>query len=156
MQESLRKTNVSLDEMMAEVEAQLDLARSMGLKIPYMDTHMGVGWVGGLEPRLRDLATSEGIIFSHDAVHGLPRPEGEFPNLVERTVAALKAAEPGTYLIVGHPCYDRVDVRMFGHKGLEPSKEGINRDWQRRIFMDREILDCCAEIGVEPIRYSDI
>jgi len=152
----LNENNPDIQEMLAEVQAQLDLARARGLKIRYMDTHMGVGWVCGLDTELRKMAKREGLIFSHDVVQGLPRPQGEFANHVERVVAALRAASPGTYLLVGHPAYDRVDVRMFGHEGLEAGREGINRDWQRRMFMDQEVLDCCRELGIRPIRYTEI
>ena len=152
---ALNDNHPKLDELVAEVQAQLDLARAGGLDIKYMDTHMGVSWVGGLKEPLEKLAEREGLIYSHIAASGLPRLEGEFANPVQALIARLDAAEPGTYVVVGHPCYDRVDVRMFDHAGLKES-QGVARDWQRRIFMDQEILDYCRKKGVVPIRYDEI
>jgi predicted glycoside hydrolase/deacetylase ChbG (UPF0249 family) len=152
--QALSDNHPKLGEMLAEVQAQLDLARSSGLDIRYMDTHMGVSWVGGPKQPLEGLAEREGLVYRPAAGH-LPRLEGDFANPVEALIARLDTAEPGTYIIVGHPCYDRVDVRMFAHAGLEES-QGVARDWQRRIFMDRRVLDYCREGGVEPIRYDEI
>jgi len=152
---ALNDNNPKVEEMLAEVQAQLDLARAEGLDIRYIDTHMGVGWINGLGEKLVELAEREGVLYPRDSVKGLPRVEGEFENPVDALIARLDAAEPGTYLIVGHPAYDRADVRMFDHAGLKES-QGIARDWQRRIFMDRKILDYCEETGVVPIRYTEI
>jgi hypothetical protein len=82
--------------------------------------------------------------------------EGEFADVVERLIARLEAAEPGTYLIVGHPCYDTEDVRRFHHAGMVPGTEGLNRDWQRRMFMDPRIVEFVAARSIEPIRYSQV
>ena len=153
--QALNDNKPDLEQMVAEVQAQLDLARAKGLEVSYMDTHMGVGWVAGLEARLRELGDREGLLYSHIVVSGLPRVEGTFADPVAALIARLDAAQPGTYVVVGHPCYDRADVRMFDHAGLKES-QGVARDWQRRIFMDKKVLDYCRKKGVEPIRYTEI
>ena len=154
--QALNDNNPKLEEMVAEVQAQLDLARARGLDIGYIDTHMGVGWVGDLSESVVEMAEREGVLYPRGTVSGLPRIEGEFESPVEAMIARLEAAEPGgTYVVVGHPAYDRVDVRMFDHPGLKES-QGVARDWQRRIFMDQKVLDYCSANGVQPIRYTDI
>jgi predicted glycoside hydrolase/deacetylase ChbG (UPF0249 family) len=153
--QALYDNNPSLDEMVAEVQAQLDLARTSGLDIRYMDTHMGVSWVGGLKEPLERLAEREGLTYANIPAGHLPRLEGRFADPVEALIARLDAAEPGTYIVVGHPCYDRVDVRMFDHPGLK-EPQGIARDWQRRMFMDPRVIDYCRANAVQPIRYDEI
>ncbi len=153
--QALNDNGPKTEELVAEVQAQLDLAHKCGLDIRYMDTHMGVSWVGGLKEPLLEMAEREGLVYANLPVGHLARAEGEFANPVDALIARLDAAEPGTYIIVGHPCYDRADVRMFDHAGLTES-QGIARDWQRRIFMDRKVLDYCRENGVVPIRYDEI
>ncbi len=153
--QALNDNGPKTEELVAEVQAQLDLARQCGLDIQYMDTHMGVSWVGGLKEPLLEMAEREGLVYANLPVGRLARVEGEFANPVDALIARLDAAEPGTYIIVGHPCYDRVDVRMLDHAGLKES-QGVARDWQRRIFMDRKVIDYCRETGVEPIRYDEI
>ena len=51
------------DEILAEIKAQLDLARSQGLDIGYMDTHMAFSWFDGLEVHLSAFAKSEGLVY---------------------------------------------------------------------------------------------
>jgi len=137
-----------LDEMLAEIEAQLEVARSHGLDIAYVDTHMTVRLSCGLEEPLKELARREGLVYGYD-VPWLPDVEGEFADRVEKFIAQLEAAAPGTYIGLGHPTYDRPDVDMF-----RPG-EGANRDWDRRIFTDPRVLDYSAANGVVPIRYTE-
>ncbi len=153
--QALNDNHPKTEELLAEVQAQLDLARRSGLDVKYMDTHMGVSWVGELKEPLLELAEREGLVYANLPVGHLARVEGEFDNPVDALIARLDAADPGTYIIVGHPCYDRVDVRMFGHAGLGES-QGVARDWQRRIFMDPKVVEYCRQNGVEPIRYDEI
>ncbi len=151
----LHERGVDVEEIKAEIKAQLDLARSRGVNIEYVDTHMGFGWLGDLDEWKRDFARREGLLRQWD-IPGLPRAEGEFDNMVDAFIARLDAAPPGTYLTVGHPGYDAEDMRRFGHGSDTTDRVALERDWQRRMFMDRKVLDYCAANGVEPVRYSDV
>lgn len=142
------------DEMMAEIAAQLELARARGLDIVYIDCHMGFSWIADLEERVPRFAEREGLIYRPEGLSRLPDGQGEFENPVQELIGRLEAAEPGTYLIVGHPGYDNEEMARLGHEGSRDV--GRRRDWQRRIFMDREVIDYCAANGVEPIRFTDL
>jgi predicted glycoside hydrolase/deacetylase ChbG (UPF0249 family) len=52
-----------LEQMVAEVRAQLHKARAAGMRIDYIDEHMGVGWVRGLRQEIIQLADREGLRF---------------------------------------------------------------------------------------------
>ena len=145
---ALEDNGARLEEMLAEIAAQLEAARSHGLNIAYVDTHMSVRFSCGLEEPLKELARREGLVYGYE-VPWLPPVEGRFANRVEEFVAQLAAAEPGTYLAVGHPTYDRLDVEMFS------PGQGPKRDWDRRMFTDPPVLDYCAAHGVVPIRYTE-
>jgi len=153
---ALHENGADPGEMMAEVEAQLALARSEGLGVRYVDSHMGFTWIADMDARLARFAEREGLIYRPKDVGRLPAVEGEFDNPVDELVARLSAAPPGTYVLVGHPCYDTEEVRRFYHPGIEPGSQGPNRDWQRRMFMDPEVLECCEANGIQPIRYTEI
>ena len=43
--QALHENNPRLEEVMAELKAQLDKARELGFDIKYADMHMGFGWV---------------------------------------------------------------------------------------------------------------
>ena len=152
---ALRDNGPDPDQIMAEIRAQLVLARAKGFGIDYMDCHMGFTWVvDGLEETIAALAEREGLVFRPAGISRLPEVEGEFADVVEGAVARLKAAGPGTYMLVGHPGYDREDMALFGHDGYRGV--GIERDWERRMFMDPRIVDCCREAGIEAIAYTEI
>jgi len=152
----LHERGASVKEMTAEVRAQLDRARASGLKICYMDQHMGVGWLPGLREELSRLAEQEGLIESDRAARGLPPVKGSFSDRADRLIACLRSAPPGIYLVVGHPGYDRPDMRGFIHEGLKEGQVARERDADRRMFMDRKVLDYCAANGVQPIRFTEI
>lgn len=143
------------DEMMREIQAQLEMARAHGLDIAYIDTHMGFGWVRGIGDRVKKLASEQGLL-TWDNVLRLPRPDGEFDSAVHRVIAGLKAAEPGTYLIVGHPVYPEQDVLDLVTDPARGRQVAADRDWQRRMFMDPDILDFCEAHGVEAARFTDV
>lgn len=155
--QALRDNKPDYDELVAELKAQLDLARSEGLKISYMDTHMAFSWFDGLEPHLNAFAESEGLIYRPEGLSRLPRIEGDFADPVERLVATLDAAEPGeTYIVVGHPCYDEGDIQQMTYGDHKPGEIARERDWQRRMFMDDRIIGYFHKNGVQPITYEEL
>jgi predicted glycoside hydrolase/deacetylase ChbG (UPF0249 family) len=153
---ALQERQASGDEMIAEVRAQLDLARARGLDVRYVDQHMGVGWLAGLAERISRLAEEEGLIESGKAVRGLPRADGGSADRAGELLARLAAAASGTYLFVTHPGYDRPDMRRFRHEGLAEGQVARERDADRRAFTDQRVLDYCAANGVQPIRFTEI
>jgi len=146
--------HAAVGELIAEVQAQLDLARARGFNIEYMDEHMLVGAVPGLRNELDSLGDREGLDHSHLSLAALPSVEGEFESPLKRFIARLGAAEPGTYMVVGHPCYDTEEVRRLWTG--RPVPVGHMRDWERRYFMDPEVLEYCSARGIEAIRFTDL
>ncbi len=151
----LHEMGADPDEMMREIEPQLQLARSRGLDVAYIDTHMGFGWIRDVGEKVKQFARQQGLL-TWDRVDRLPRPEGEFDNPVRAFLAAIESARPGTYLIVGHPVYPAEDVVALVHDPARGKQIAEDRDWQRRIFMDPQVLDFCAANGVEPVRFTDV
>ncbi|MGD0089721.1 MAG: ChbG/HpnK family deacetylase [Planctomycetota bacterium] len=147
--------HASLDEMAAELAAQLSRLRALGLKIAYLDQHMGLGWLPGLGAKLSALARSAGLLEADQLVKSLPGA-GRHGTHAEDLIARLKAAPPGTYVAVGHPCYDDAETRAFAGIGMPEGQIGVDRDGQRRMFLDSAVLECCRELGVEPIRYTEV
>ena len=154
----LHQHGPSVEEMMAEVEAQLQRARDRGLNLEYLDEHMGVGWLPGLRERLADLCRREGLVDAH-AVPGLPRAgDGSGDDLVAVWSARMDAAvtTPGAYVLVTHPGFDADDMRAFAHAGLAPGQIARERDSERRALQDPRLLQACQARGIQVIRYSDV
>lgn len=144
-----------IQEVMEELQAQLDRLRKLGFDIRYADMHMGFGWVlDGLDEEFDRWCEQEHVLNSSNFSQRLPRVDAE-GDPVEQLIAQLAAAEPGQYLIVGHPAYDNEEMRQLGHDGYPGDFIGPERDWQRRIFMDERILHACREHAVSAIRYDE-
>jgi predicted glycoside hydrolase/deacetylase ChbG (UPF0249 family) len=150
----LKERGFDLEEAVAEVQAQLDRMRGLGLQPAYLDEHMGVGWLPGLRERLAALAEREGLVPAHQFPH-LPMAEGAGGGEVERWTASLAAAAPGTYVLITHPGFDDVEMRRFGHAGLEPGQVARERDAERQALIDPRLAEACRELSVQFMRYTE-
>jgi hypothetical protein len=154
---ALAKHKPNLDEILAELKAQLERARAKGLDVRYMDEHMGFDWFEGLPVRLAAFAKAEGLIYRPKGLTPLADVKGEFADPVERFIARLDAAEPGkTYLVVTHPAYDDAEMRAMCYGDEKPGKIARERDWDRRLYTEPRILEYCKQHDVEPIRFTDL
>ncbi len=158
--QSLYANAPRLEHMQREVRAQLEKARAAGLDIAYLDEHMGVGWINGLANWLHDFCEHEGLIcnralLDQGRLKRLPQmPPGTDP--VHTLIAQLGAAAPATYLLVGHPVYKTPEMLAAHMPEEAPGVQANARDWQRRMFMDAEILDYTRSHAIQAIRYTDI
>lgn len=151
----LHERNAPLEQMIAEVRAQLDLARQVGFDIRYIDQHMGVGWVNGLDEAITELARQEGLI------KGSSGPWRRFEKIDKdlpphrRLAQQLATAQPGTYLVVGHPLLaEDADAREICREGNPPGSIADDRENQRLMFMDQAVLDVVKRRDIQPIRYD--
>lgn len=149
--------NPPLEEMLAEVRAQLDRARQVGFDIRYLDTHMGVGWINGLGEALEELVRQEGLVNGFaGSWDRLARPKEDLP-LPQLVRQMLDSAGPGTYLLVGHPLYaGDPDARAICRGSDPPGSVAENREYQRRMFTDPDVLEVVARRGIQPIRYDEL
>jgi hypothetical protein len=153
----LHHRGLTADTILPEIRAQLDRLREVGFDVSYIDEHMGFGWVGGLGDALGDLAAHEGLIYRMD-LKRLPRPDaaiapGDHPG---RLLEQLRRAEPGTYLVVGHPAYDDEEMRAVERLGEGAGDVARDRNLQRLQFVRADILTLCRDRGIVPIRYDGL
>lgn len=111
----LHERGFSIDEAMAEVAAQLAKARGAGLRIAYLDEHMGVGWIG-LADRLRHFALQESLVYADDVPYLDESYGGEGP--------AVRVFHPGSD--------DDPIMAGFIHVGLTPGQVHAERIADRR------------------------
>lgn len=142
-------------EILAEMQAQLDLVRSLGFSPVFADVHMGFTWVAaGLEEALDDWCARNGLLNAGRTYRPLPEVKTT-GDPVERLIASLEAAAPGQYSLIGHPAYDDEEMRALGHSGYPGEAVAASRDWERLLFTDPRILRYCREQGVVPIRHDE-
>ena len=149
------------DALMAEVAAQYELLVNLGFRITYVDEHMGVGEIAGLAGRLDAFARERGLINSGSllasgmltAVPGwsgpAEHPGTEFADQLAQTGA-------GTYLLVGHPATKDEEMQRIRRDGDTAGSVAVDRNRERRMLMDIEIVDYCENVEIELLRYSDL
>lgn len=151
---------VKLDEVMAEVQAQLARARAAGLPIAYLDTHCCFEWFEhfAMGARLREFARAEGLVIDRD-LPGLPPVAGEFANDCARLIAQLEAAPPGCYKLVCHLGRDDDAMRALLPSWIaDPQPGAVARDRaaEAALLTDPALIDYCRTHGVACIRYTDL
>lgn len=159
--ESLEAARPDLDAVMQEVAAQLDLLQNLGFAISYLDEHMGIGRIPGLAERLLAFADEHGLIanrrlFDSGALARLPGFQMPAEHPGTEMADQLANVPAGTYLLVGHPATKDDEFARFKLPGRPAGEEAINRNRQRRMFMDIEIVDYCENVGIELCRYCDV
>ncbi len=146
------------EEILAELGAQLALARAHHLDVRYLDTHMGFGWIDGVDAGLADLARREGLVY-RPAIDGhlRPYPPDEWTgDPVDWLVEQLRQTAGGTWLSVIHPGIDAPDMQRLGHEGLAPGEVARRRDAERRAWCDPRLLEYCRQAPVELVRYDEV
>jgi len=151
----LHEREVPLEDMVLELEAQLARLRELGADPVYVDRHMGVGWVNGLDDAIAELCRREGLIDSVAVPRQqVPMPEGG--GQVERALARIRAMDDDTVdLLVAHPCRDDDEMAHFATLAGEGGV-GADRAEQARSMHDPSILAAVEAAGVVPARYDEV
>jgi predicted glycoside hydrolase/deacetylase ChbG (UPF0249 family) len=148
----LHARGVSLDEAMAEVAAQLARVRGAGLRVDYLDEHMGVGWLPGLEDRLGEFCAREGLVYARR----VPYLEDVNTGDVESLVSAILRGPDGPFVVVTHPL-PNVDpvARRFTHGGLQPGEVLRQRAQERRVLMDPRLVEFVEKGRFASVTYPE-
>ncbi len=142
-------------QMVAEAQAQLDLARSRGLAISYLDEHMGVGRLPGLRDALARLAEREGLV-DGEVIPALPRVATQVHGPPDGWLLSLAAAAPGAYVLITHPGYDDDELRGFHNGDYRPGMVARDRDRERRALLDPRMRAICESADIACVRYTDV
>lgn len=150
-----------LDAMEREVDNQYSKLRDLGFELRYLDEHMGVGDVPGLAERLFTFATEHSLIVDRVArgagdLVPLPGWNGPGPHPGTELADCISMAPDGSYIVVGHPMFKSPEMERLYAPGKEKGSAMAERNRERRMFTDIEIVDYCENAEVSLIRYSDL
>jgi chitin disaccharide deacetylase len=156
------RAHAKADEALIELQAQLDKLRRLGFDVKYADLHMGtVQFVTGLPERFGDWCKKNRLIDTRQIGGRLNVPRSspidrKHPgDYVLDVMNALKTAQDGEYLIVGHLAYDDDEIRNLGHPGYPGVAVAHNLNWERLAYVDARMLKFVKENSVQPIRYDE-
>ncbi|MDP6633702.1 MAG: polysaccharide deacetylase family protein [Phycisphaerae bacterium] len=156
---ALRDAKWKIEEIEAEMRAQIELAVRKIPRISHMTGHMGSGnwdpkvktlWAKLAKEYKLDISTSE---------YGVRRFRGYrgAKTIQERTDKFIKALEdlkPGDYLFVEHPGLDTAEMRAIGHKGYRQVAE--DRNAVTELFVNDKVKKKIKELNINLISYADL
>lgn len=134
-----------LEEIVAEISAQLRHLRALGIDPAYLDCHMVFTWLEGVTDALADLCAREGMIYAHSST------------FVQRSWAARAAlpelASKGSRMpvVFAHPAFRDEVSEGFGEACCRERAD------EAALFTDvSRTAQLCAQEGIEPLRYTDV
>jgi len=147
-----------LEHFIMELDAQLDLASSMGFDIKYADQHMVWHWVvEGLTQEFDDWCVRKGLI---NAMQFRNSIKFESASSDEETISnlaqSIKSLENGLYLFVSHPGYNNNETKTLSFEGVSGEEIAMQRNLDRIYFVHPKILDAYKEYGIEAVRFDRI
>ena len=157
---TLKGSPWKLEEIEAEMRAQIELALQEIPQVSHLSCHMGcAGWdeeVGKLYARLAaeydlDIDPSErGVKYFPGSAQGESYEErkGNF-------IKGLQEMEKGhTYLFVEHPALESMEMEAIGHDGYYT----VNNDRQMvtELFTDKDVKAAIEKLGIRLISYADL
>jgi chitin disaccharide deacetylase len=149
-----RKHPPRMQEILAELQAQLQKARRLGFPITYVDSHMLFELdVDGLEEQMSAWTAQEGLLYH--GYYGCPLPKGgPKDDPVEAFISRLEALQPGQYLLHAHPAVDSSELRALGNKDTAGEQLAATRSMDIRLFTDPRVLACYERRHILPLRYD--
>lgn len=142
------------DIILREISAQLDKLVNLGFNVSYLDLHMCFDWIGNLRFMIDEFCRKKGLINGFYGYKQLPSvPNCE--NRIEEFLSSINIAEHGTYLLIGHPCYDDDEMSKFVIEG-QNNPVGQSRDIERRLFLDPRVIEYSRNGIISPIRYDEL
>jgi predicted glycoside hydrolase/deacetylase ChbG (UPF0249 family) len=157
--QALKEQDWTIEEIEAELRAQIETAVRHLPRISHLSAHMGcTSMAPEVEEVYRKLAAEYGLDI-HPEDMGVKRARyagpTDTPELRRQSfITMLKALSPGTYLFVDHPAYDVPEVRGIRHTGYDDV--AIDRQGVTDILTDPEIVQLIKALNIELISYADL
>lgn len=150
-----------IDEIMVEVAAQYDRLVGLGFKLSFLNEHMMIGTLPSLGERLNEFARERELVSDRQLVESdrlatLPGWSGPGEHPGTELADHLSGIESGTHLLVGHPGYKEEEMQRLRMPGHAAGEAALQRNRERRMFMDIEIVDYCQNTRIELLRYTDL
>jgi predicted glycoside hydrolase/deacetylase ChbG (UPF0249 family) len=156
---TLLHANWKIEEVEAELRAQIELALKKIPGISHLSNHMA--W-SKADPRLSELydrLQKEYHLELKPAADSLSWLEnydkaGSAKSQIEGFINNLKKLTPGTWIFVEHPAYNQPEMQGIFHTGYE--NVGKDRDDVTRIFLSPKVKKVIEDRKIKLISYKDL
>jgi hypothetical protein len=157
---TLKGSNWKLEEIEAEMRAQIELAVKYIPQVSHLSCHMGCsGWDEGVAAIYSKLA-KEYKLDIHTSDYGVERfpLAGKGETAEERIhdfIEGLNKLEGGeTYLFIEHPALESLEMSAVGHEGYTNVNE--DRQMVTDLFTSEKVIKVINQRGIRLISYADL
>jgi chitin disaccharide deacetylase len=147
-----------LEEVEAELRAQIEVARRHILQVTHVSAHMGTAVA---TPELRALVLrlceEYGLLYRDDSLQPLRGFSGSQKSAADKEAdlaRLLEELEPGRWLLIEHPAYDTPEMQAMGHRGYE--NVATDRAGVTHAFTSPVVKEVIARRGIRLISYADL
>ncbi|MCC5930197.1 MAG: polysaccharide deacetylase family protein [Cyclobacteriaceae bacterium] len=155
-----RESAWKLEEVEAEMRAQIELALKKIPQISHMSYHMGMNQA---DPDINDMLKKLAAEYKIDidpARYNVQRARGWEGSQTspydkeERFIKMLEELKPGIHMLVEHPGYDDAEMRGVGHVGYENVAE--DRKGVTHVMTSEKVKEVIKKRGIKLISYKDL
>lgn len=148
----------NIDEVEIELRAQIQRALKLGIRIDYLDCHMGIACNPLLNQVMIKLAKELCVPIPERDWMGTidfwEAYDGDITYNISKLVNKLDSLKPGTYRLVLHPTVDNEESRAvdnyFGVKGAKAGQNDLN------MLLSKELKEAIERNGIELISVNDL
>jgi hypothetical protein len=147
-----------LEEVEAELRAQIEMARRHIENVTHVSAHMGTA-VSTPEMRslVERLCEEYGLLYRDESLRPVRGFGGSQKSAEEKErdlVKVLEDLQPGRWLLVEHPAYDTPEIRAMGHRGYE--NVAADRAGVTRAFTSPKVKELIKRRGIRLISYGEL
>jgi predicted glycoside hydrolase/deacetylase ChbG (UPF0249 family) len=148
-----------LEEVEAELRAQIEMAKNRISNVTHYSAHMGFN---NADPAINDLVNRLAKEYDIDIdleKYGVKEMEGfgssqlSANKKVDDFVDKLESLSPGIWLFVDHPGYDTDEMKGVNHIGYE--NVGSDRNGVTEAWTNKRVKDVIQKKGITLISYSE-
>ncbi len=153
-----------LPQLVAEARAQLDRLRAAGVRVGYVDEHMGVGWLPGARDAFRRIAEEDKLLYGDGVIASVAQlaPVGEAATAgdprsrLEETLARLVAAPAADRLWITHPLRMDAASRSVGSALYPAPSVAEERDAERAWLVGANVGERLRAAGLRSVTYAEL
>ncbi|HOM27600.1 MAG TPA: ChbG/HpnK family deacetylase [bacterium] len=138
-------------EMEIEIEAQFEYLESLGFEISYIDIHMGIGWINGIEEFIQRLCKKKRILFVDKLYKKFP----DFNLDYEKFINNLENLENGEYLLITHPAFNTEDMKFYSTYWEDADKIIEKRSFDAKILIDERVKNIITKKNIKIERFKN-
>jgi predicted glycoside hydrolase/deacetylase ChbG (UPF0249 family) len=157
----LMANNPNIDEIDREIRAQIDLALAKGLKLSYIDHHMGAAvQTPEMRQRLEKIAADYNLAISR-YFGEIAKPVIYFQPAITKTEFLLaeieKLEEPGIYILVVHPAVKTPELEVLRDLNeTGPKDMPDHRQAELDALCDPRLRELLDRKGIELVGYDTL